>query len=272
MREAKDEIREATQTQRKAFGGQDRKYGIRTYLQPAFLMCVVVLVTAGSGMSVAIKSFGIYLEKEPLLLKKSLELLDENALAPYKVVSKDRIENKEVIEALGTEDYIQWILEDTDAATGSAVRKCLLFITYYKLPDRVPHVPEECYTGTGYQRLASDSVTFEVNIDGNLRKFPGRCLVFSSTNQWQQSSKFPVLYFFNVNGVYANSREDARIALNKNILGKHSYFSKVEWNFFNTRFGSKIYPSKKETIAASEKLLGTILPILERDHWPDWEK
>ncbi len=36
--------------------------------------------------------------------------------------------------------------------------------------------------------------------------------------------QFPVLYLFRVNGEYAGSRDDARMALNKNIFRKHSYF------------------------------------------------
>ena len=252
---------------------RDTKYGICIYMQPAFLICAAVLAIAGSGMSIAIKSFGIYLKKEPLPLKKSLDLLDEKRLAPYKVVSKEKIENEQIVKGLGTEDYIQWILEDPDEPVNSAVRKCLLFITYYDLPDVVLHVPEECYMGVGYQRLASDSVTFEMNKDGSERNIPGRHLVFASTssNYWASDIKFSAFYLFSVNGVYTSSRESARMVLNKNIFGKHSYFSKVEWNF-STSSGAKTYPSKQEAIIASEKLLGVILPILEREHWPDWEK
>lgn len=203
-------------------------------------------------------------------MKKSLDLLDEKALAPYKVVSKPKISNQEVIDSLGAQDYIQWILEDADAAVDSAVRNCSLFITYYDLPDRIPHVPEECYTGGGHQRLTSDSVTFEINKQGIMEKIPGRYLVFASTNSnyWGMDTKFSVLYLFNVNESYANSREDARFALNKNIFSKYSYFSKVEWKFFNIRFGKPIYPGKEEAIAASQKLLSIILPILEKEHWP----
>jgi hypothetical protein len=211
-------------------------------------------------------------EKEPMPLKKSLDLLDEKALAPYKVVSKPKITNQEVLESLGTEDYIQWILEDSEVASDtSPVRKCSLFITYYALPDRVPHVPEECYTGVGHQRLTSDSMTFEINKEGIVEKIPARYLVFArtSSNYWGMDTKFPVLYLFNVNEVYANSREDARFALNKNIFSKYSYFSKVEWKFYNTRFGKRIYPGKEEAITASQKLLSVILPILEKEHWPD---
>ena len=241
------------------------------YMQPAFLICAVILAMAGSGMSVAIKSFGIYLKKDPWPLKKSLDLLDEKGLAPYKVVSKDKIESGDVVDSLGTKDYIQWVLEDPDAPANSAVRYCSLFITYYELPDKVPHVPEECYMGSGFQRLASDSVTLRLGT----REIPARYLVFTRTDSdyWQKSTKFPVLYLFRVNNDYVNSREDTRLVLNKNIRGKHSYFCKVEWKFFNAGFSvagrqENVYPAKEEAVTASQKLLGVILPILEKEHWP----
>jgi hypothetical protein len=244
---------------------------IKHYMQPAFLICVVILAVAGGGMSFTIKKFGIYLKKEPLPLKKSLDLLDEKGLAPYKVISKDKIESEDVVDSLGTKEYIQWVLEDLDAPATSAVHYCSLFITYYELPDKVPHVPEECYMGSGFQRLASESVTLSFGA----QTIPARHLVFTSmeSNYWQKSTKFPILYFFRVNKDYVNSREDARLVLNKNIRGKHSYFCKVEWKFFNTRFGvarrgESVYPSKEEAVVASQKLLSVILPILEKEHWP----
>jgi hypothetical protein len=232
------------------------------------LICVALLAIAGGGMSVAIKSFGIYLKKDPWPLKKSLDLLDEKGLAPYKVVSKSKIESEDVVDSLGTKDYIQWVLEDPDVPADSPVRYCSLFITYYELPDRVPHVPEECYMGSGFQRLASDSVTLELGT----QKIPVRYLVFTSmgSDYWQKGTKFPILYFFRANGSYVNSREDVRLVLNENIRGKHSYFSKVEWKFFNTGLAGRqgSYPTREEAVTASQKLLGVILPILEKEHWP----
>ena len=246
---------------------------IKSYLQPAFLICAVVLATAGSSMSIAIKSFGVYLKKEPLPLKKPLLLLDETKLSPYKVVSKGEIKNEQIIKELGTEDYIQWDLEDTSVSADSIIRQCSLFITYYGLPDVVPHVPEECYTGVGNQRLGSESVVFSVNKNGTMQKIPGRYLVFGSTDSthWR-STKFPVMYIFNVNEQYTNSREAVRIALNKNLFYRHSYFCKVEWKFFNMKYGSRIYPNKEEAIIAGQKLLSVILPLLEKEHWSDWKK
>jgi len=92
---------------------RDTKDDMRVYLQPAFLICVLVLAAAGAGMSVTMKRLGIVFKKEPLPLKKSLEDMDERDLTPYKVVSKEKIQNPDTLKALGTDDYIQWILEDT---------------------------------------------------------------------------------------------------------------------------------------------------------------
>jgi len=247
---------------------RDLKFDIRVYLQPAFVICVAVLAITAAGMSVAIKSFGVYLKKEPLPLKKSLDLLDEKQLAPYNVIEKREIPNEEMVKELGTKDYIQWVLEDPNVAVDSSVRKCLLFVTYYQLPDRVPHVPEECYVGSGYQRLATDSVTFEVRRPGLEERIQGKYLVFGRTKSdfWHSGGKFPVLYFFKVNGEYAGSRDEARITLNKNLFRKYSYFCKVEL-VFNQAF---VAPSKQQAVAAAEKLLAVILPVLEREHWPDW--
>ena len=266
------------------------------YLQPAFLICAVVLALAGSGMAMAIKSFGVYLKKEPLPLRKPLDLLEESrsdggGIGPYRIVRKIQIENEDVLKTFGTEDYIQWVLEDNDASLNSSVRRCLLFISYYGLPGQVPHVPEECYTGSGYQRLASDGVKFSLSANpgaspdrdagGNkqrIREIPARYLTFETTlsragaNHWGSGTRFAILYLFNVNGVYANNREDVRMILSKNIFGKHSYFCKVEWKFFGNRFGVQIYPGKAEALAASKKLLSIILPVLEEKYWPIMEK
>jgi hypothetical protein len=227
---------------------------------------VVVLATGGMAMD------WLHVEKVPFPLIKSLALLDENNLSPYKVLSKERIGNEEIVKELGTQEYIQWGLEDTDAAADSPVRKCSLFITYYEQPDHVPHVPEECYIGSGYQVLAADSVTFKVDrVSGSSEpeELDGKYVVFASTSskQWWADTKFSVLYIFNVNRAYAGSRDEARWALNKYVFRKQVYFSKIEWKFFNDNF---IYPGKAEAVAASEKLLKVLLPVLEREHWPDW--
>ena len=67
------------------------------YFQPAFLICAAVLAIAGAGMSAAIEGFGVFLKKEPIYLRQSLDLLDENGLSHYSVEpqNKLKIENNE---------------------------------------------------------------------------------------------------------------------------------------------------------------------------------
>lgn len=239
----------------------------RAYLQPAFVICTAVLALACAGMTVARQKLGLYLHKEPLLLKKPLDQLDEAALAPYEVIAKLKIENEEILKALGTEDYLQWVLEDPSESAGSPVRRVMLFITYYRLPDRVPHVPEECYTGGGYQRIDTQPVTLHVPLLGEAQEISGRYLVFEGAADplSSVSSRFPVLYLFRVNGEYAGSRDGARMALNRNIFSRRAYFCKIEL-IFNQ---AVIAPTRAATVSAGEGLLTVVLPLLQRDHWPD---
>ena len=239
------------------------------YMQPAFLICVSLLAIVAGGMSVAIKMAGIYTKKEPLLLKRPLSDLDKSNLSPYKVVTKSKIENQDIINTLGTEDYIQWTLEDTSVPAESKTRFCTLFITYYSLPDIVPHIPEECYIGGGVQGIKFETVMLRVIKGLYEREIKTRYLVFADTKAGSSlgETSFPILYTFNVNGKYGD-RDDVRKALNKNLFGKFSYFSKVEWKFFNSASGRVTYPNKQEAIAASEKLMATILPVLEKEYWP----
>ncbi|MBN2589043.1 MAG: hypothetical protein JXA96_04215 [Sedimentisphaerales bacterium] len=242
---------------------------IKCYFQPAFLICAAVLAITGAGMSIAIESLGIYLKKEPIQLRKPLDFLDENGLSHFSVgpQNKLKIENPEIVKELGTEDYIQWIIVDGNVPANSPVRKCFLFITYYPSPDKVPHIPEECYTGGGFQKILSSDVVLHIG-NSDTSKISAQYLVFGNddTNILLNQGKFPVLYFFRVNGEYAGSREEARMALNKNLFRKSSYFSKVEIAFNQ----SIPAPGKEETIKATESLLNVILPILEKEYWPEW--
>lgn len=246
------------------------------YLRPAFLICVCVLAASAGAMPTVIKQLGIRLKKDPLPLKKPLSQLDISRLPPYKVVSKEEIENQDVLETLGTEDYLQWILEDTSVPANSKTRFCTLFVTYYGQPDKVPHVPEECYIGGGLRQVASETETVTLTIKPtppettDERQISARYLVFAQTSSeaWGGEITFPIFYTFSVNGEYTGGRLEVRNIMNKNLIGKYSYFSKVEWKFYNNNFGRVVNPDKQEAIKASEKLLTVILPVLEKDHWP----
>jgi hypothetical protein len=254
------------------------KINLKELLQPAFLICVAVLVAASAGLAITGRT---NVKKDPLPLKQPLSTIDEKALAPYRVVNKSKINNEDVIKALGTEDYIQWMLEDASAESGSSVQYSSLFITYYTgTPDAVPHIPDECYLGGGGQTMGSyeADVTARWLDKGQAEKkldVPVRCVVFSgkSANAWEANTVFSVMYTFKVNGVYKGSRDGVRVTLGAN-RSRYSYYAKVEWQIFGLSGidRSRIYPSREDAVKASEKLLGIVLGELERSYWPDWDQ
>ncbi len=257
---------------------------IKPYIQLPFLICLTVLALAAGFKEAAIEQFGIVFKKQPIPLRKSLDDLDESRVAPYRVGRKSKIDNQDVLESLGTEDYIQWEMEDTEADALSPTRYCSLFITYYGHPDRVPHVPEECFTGSGYQLFSGQDVALTLDIaqaqipglktNSGKPKLGIRYLTFSrkDTSVWVSDLKFGVMYFFKVNGKFASGRTGVRAIMGKNLRGTYSYFSKVEWKFYGIGPGGMIYGNKADVLSASARLLSVLLPLLEAEHWPDWEK
>ena len=249
---------------------------LKNYLQAPFLISIIILAAFAGGMSYYKSRYGVNFIKKAIPLKQSFDLLDEKLLEPYKVLDKVKIDNKDVLESLGTEEYLQWFIEDTTADELSPVRNCSIFITYYTgNPDQVPHVPEACYTGGGSE--VKEKFSLDLNIgDVNVPQMPKEGeipvigLIFSkkSSEIWQSSAKFPVIYFFKVNGQYKGSRTSVRIALG-DLTSEYSYFSKVEIKFYNAR---GLYPDKEQAVKATEKLLKVLLPVLEKNHWPDWNK
>lgn len=247
---------------------------MKNYLQLPFLLIVVLLLATAVFMAGFQKDKGGTLIKKALPLKASFNELDPNLLAPYKVVNKGKIENQDVLESLGTEDYLQWVVEDTKADEMSPVKDCSVFVTYYTgNPDQVPHVPEACYTGGGNQIEKSATVEFnmgDANTAGIPKKISATALTFTkkSSEIWQSASQFAVIYFFKVNGKYKANRTEVRFALG-DMSNEYSYFSKVELKFFNPR---GLNPDQKQSTEAAERLLKILLPVLEKNHWPEWKK
>ncbi len=248
---------------------------LKAYLHPAFLVCTVLLLTAATTKSLVIQALGWHLTKYPLPLKQSLHEMDEAALLPFVVRNKTRIDNADILATLGTEDYLQWIIEDPDAEPTSPLRYCSIFVTYYTGdPDMVPHVPDECYVGGGNRRKAGyvDTATL-VRGGGQPQTLRYQNILFTGTggSALATTVEFHVAYLFHVNGQYSGSRTETRMYLSQNFLSKYSYFSKVEWQFYGVDAFGRVYPNREQMVKASEKLLPVLLPALEEGHWPDWD-
>lgn len=235
--------------------------------QRAVLVSVVLLAVSALGLRVLAERLEWYFQKEAIPLRASLEELGAGGMGPYVVIRKSKIEDPDVAASLGTEDYIQWILEDTGAGVEDSVRHLVLFVTYYTgNPDKVPHIPERCYVGGGGSIEGEQDVKLKVpGGDGEMKEIPLRVLEMEVPGGVTGRYKQIVTYFFSVNGRYATSRNAVRMRLNL-PTERYAYFSKVEVTFPGDR-----PPSREDAIAAVERLCSVVVPLLEEEHWPDWE-
>ncbi len=247
----------------------------------SFLICIGLLVVSVTGIKTVLHWAHDQRKKLPIPLQKPLDQLNTTLLAPYKVFQQDSLPTYSL--PLGTDDYLRWILEDPEVPTDSSVRFCWLLITYNTgNPDCVPYMPDSEYVGSG--SIVKDAHTLRLRLQDPAspdapvlpRELSVRQLVLASnkTNYREPQTEFSELYCFKANGQYADSRTSARAIMSNNFWGKYSYFSKIEWKFSATPdfLPTEQPPNDNEIIQASEKLMRVLLPILETQHWPDWEK
>jgi len=111
---------------------------LRLIRQPAFVLCSVILAIAACGIHVGAEKMKLHFRKLPVPLQKSLEDLDQAKLAPYTLLRAIKISG-EIEDELGTDQYIQWHMEDKSVSPNDPMRYVSLFITYYTgNPDKVP--------------------------------------------------------------------------------------------------------------------------------------
>lgn len=244
----------------------------RLLRQPAFVICVIILGVCAFGLRVAAEKMKWRFHKESAFLRKPLDELDVTRLGSYKLLNAQKIPH-EIEQELGTKDYIQWTLQDTSMRKGKPGAVVNLFITYYTgSPDKVPHVPDWCYVGSGGQIETRKNTTIRVpGLDGDAQQdsqedlLPVRMLEINIP-RGDGDDRLWVVYFFAVNGDFRCTRNEVRLRQNR-LSDRYAYFSKVEISLSQS---DKLGPDG--TLAVVEKLAQTLLPVLMQEHWPDWEK
>ncbi len=186
--------------------------------------------------------------------------------SPYRLQYAVEIK-PEVLDGLGTDQYIQWTLVD-DSQVEDARNLLQLFVTYYTgAPDQVPHVPEECYVGGGgYQVIRESLLDVPVPGLGEHETVRVKVLDMQSPSSLVTGSKV-VMYVFHTNGAFCADRNCVRSAM-ASLLERHAYFSKLELTFGL----QDALPPREEALEAGKRFLGVVIPILVRDHWPNWDE
>jgi len=174
----------------------------------------------------------------------------------------------EILDSLGTDQYLQWILYDhSNPDPNDPARYLSLFVTYYTgARDQIPHVPEECYIGGGgYHIIDEWFVDVPLPALGPDETVRVKVLEFDRARFIAHGSRI-VMYLFHTNGRFCPDRMCTRMALG-NPSDRHAYFSKVELTFGT----SQVLPTRAQAVAAGKRFMQVVLPVLVSDHWPDWE-
>lgn len=224
----------------------------------------VVLLGAAAGLAGPVAGwFNIKQAKLSLPLKAPLAALREEVLPPYRV-QKRHVLDPAIVEALGTDSYLSWTLEDRGVAADDPLRFANLLITYYTGGNNlVPHTPDVCYLGSGYAPTEPhENTALRISMPGSESgDIPVRVCTFGRTAIFG-SDRVTVVYTFQCNGTFLVNSRRVRVRLN-NPANTYAFHSKVEVSFPKA--------TRAKSIEGAKKLFARVLPELVRNHWPDFQ-
>jgi hypothetical protein len=219
---------------------------VRKILTPSTILVLIVLGGGLIGLQSVVRAFELFLMKEPIDLRRRLYLLPER-VGPYQKIGEETL-SKEIVEELGTEQYISWTYQNTKLLPDEPGAMMRLHVAYYTgTPDAVPHVPERCYVGGGAAprdisqvTIPLDSPLIYTGADGEplVTDSMGRVVRLPATeipvrmfdfipHGAEPDQQATVLYFFAANGSFTAVPEHVR-ALVFDLRSKYAYWCKIE--------------------------------------------
>jgi hypothetical protein len=125
-----------------------------------------IMIGSSIGIGVYIKYADLHMQKIPIYPKNNRQVSAIPTETDNWVrIGSDRISSSEIVETLGTENYLsrEYILKESQNERKKVVVE--LHAAYYTgMIDTVPHVPERCFVGGGLQQSES-SRNVPLNID-----------------------------------------------------------------------------------------------------------
>lgn len=238
-----------------------------------YWVCLGLLVCSAAGLRAAAWQLGLFLQKEAVPLKKPLALFDTSKLGPRFELNRALTDaapplSEDLLAGLGTKEYAQLFLTDTEKGINDPTRVASVFITYYTgKPDLVPHVPDECWHAAGFNQVGAwmtDVRAADVGAPGD--RVPLRVLEYEGGKKTaftaDAAERATVMYFFHANGGYTTTRDGVRGRLT-NPFQRYAYYAKVEIVFRNSQGA---YAGKDASIACAGPLIERLMPVLLTEH------
>ncbi len=283
--------------------------------QPSFVSAVAVLLVSAATLNAAVAAMGVHLRKQRIEPPENRRV---SAIAAetqsYQRVGQDQVMGEEMVEELGTTNYLlrTYQLKEgklpKDAAKeagkdgakegnqGRSNPRLDVHIAYYTgMIDTVPHVPERCMTGAGWQIVGfpksvplklddrtwrSDTevpdkvkgTVFTARLEPDVSKDakgdrvrlpfdPATIELRTSEFAGPGTQKLIVGYYFIANGGHTPSAEGVRSKA-FNLTDNYAFYLKVQ-------VGSRDVQTAEELGVHAGRLMGELLPEIMRCV-PDW--
>jgi hypothetical protein len=181
-------------------------------------------------------------DKPPLELpdSKKLPMISKSIGSPvrYKAKGPDEVLSGEMIETLGTTDYLVRQYQDLMVAEGESGSLVNLNVNYYGTGSATPHVPEICWAASGREEARDSRCNFDVKgvkrRDGSVVDLRMKMISFMPPRgnplKDEKSGKplyTNVAYVFQVNGRYVASPQEVSSQFWKATY-RFAYHAKIE--------------------------------------------
>lgn len=127
---------------------------------PLSITLLVMMLASAVAISAYIRVKDVHLQKIPIYPENNRQVSNLPSLTPsWRQVGSDDIMSAELVETLGTENYLSRRYLRTRDADPKRPIVIDLHVAYYTgMIDTVPHVPERCFVGGGLQQSESSRV------------------------------------------------------------------------------------------------------------------
>lgn len=250
---------------------------------------VLAILAAGAfTFNFAVASMDLRFRKIAMPLRQPIAAID-NEVGPWVKVNVDKRFPPDLEDALGTLDYIDRIYVDTRKADPKVLAEyratepmtdamrfklrssvlandpygvLRLHVAYYTGGvDTVPHIPDRCMIGAGYETTGRQEIDLLTLPSGEPLRVS--FAQFEERAAKAQPVRHNVAYVFKVNGEYEHDAiTGVRLKL-QDLRISHAYFAKIEVSATTT--GMETERSK----AAIADLLGHALPAID-ESLPVW--
>ncbi|MEM9165730.1 MAG: exosortase/archaeosortase family protein [Planctomycetota bacterium] len=266
--------------------------------RPAAFVLLGVMSVSALGIGWAIDTYEFHLTKKAIYAPGNRPVASlPRETDSWVQLGQDRIESAEVLEELGTTNYLNRLFIEKEPPAGREPRVIELHAAYYTNQiDTVPHVPERCFIGGGMQR-AEESIEIPMNLDSsrwvldpNVPDGTEPVYTARTSTKWSDSrgqrvrlpegiekvrlrtsgysiprqGKLFAGYFFIANGGVTSSAEGVRL-LAYELEDDYAFYLKVQFN----AVGDESFQTSQDLVDAASGLLGELLPDLMLCV-PDW--